>query len=338
MSHQRFSLIIVFLSFFSFNSFSQTDQQLVDRYDEMYAAEKYELASKAAETLCQRYPTSALWHFNAGALAARLQRPERAISHLRKSANCGFTGIRSFEQNSDLDPIRERKDFIAILESVRTNARERMEEFQQEAKLHKPPTYTPQPSAQNPPLIIALHGTGMKGQDMYDALLETAKSQGAVLVCPDALRPVQSGGFSWTYRDESEWFVEYLIEQAKTDFDIDPEKILLIGFSQGANIALILGQTHPDWFLAVIPICGHYEPQVAESQSMPAPFYLITGARDPWKITYSKARQDFKDAGAPVQIRVLTGRGHELPRGKFGTREYTKAVQWALKLETDSSP
>jgi len=92
---------------------------------------------------------------------------------------------------------------------------------------------------------------------------------------------------------------------------------------------LILGQTQPETFLAVVPICGHYEAQNAESTTTPSPFYLMTGARDPWKKTYAKAKRDFQAAGGKVIVRPLAGRGHELPSGTSGTKEYLKAIIWA---------
>ncbi|MDF1809754.1 MAG: alpha/beta fold hydrolase [Phycisphaerales bacterium] len=326
-------LVTIFMILSVTQLHAQSDQQLVDRYDKMYAAEKYELALKSAKTICERYPESARWNFFAGALYAKLGQPETAIQHLEICAQNNYTGIASFEQNTDLDSIRDRDDFKRILEQVRTAAQARMDEFQQEAKRHKPMSYYPDQSndtSSKPPLIIALHGTGMIGQSMFNAIKQTAEKQGAILICPDALRP-SGEGFAWTYRDESSWFVNYLIQDAVENHNADPDQVILIGFSQGANIALILGQTQPETFLAVVPICGHYEEQNAKSTTTPAPFYLMSGARDPWKKTYVKAKRDFTSSGGSVQTRILAGKGHELPTGQSGNKEYAKAIIWAKK-------
>lgn len=332
---QRFvTAIFILLSCFALSANAQSDQSLVERYDKMYAGEKYELALKAAELICDRYPSSATWHFNAGALCAKLGQVENAIAHLRTCAENNYSGIASFEQNTDLDSIRDREDFQAILESVRAAADVRMDEFQRQAKQHTPVSFYPSDSTPKPMLIIALHGTGMDGQSMFDAIQETARNQNAILICPDALRP-SGNGFSWTYRDESEWFVNSLIDDAIKNHNADPDRVILIGFSQGANIALIMGQTQPDRFLAVVPICGHYEAQNASGDVSPAPFYLISGARDPWRATYLRAQEDFEQAGGVVQLRMLSGYGHQLPGGAGGTREYTRAIKWALDHQSD---
>lgn len=328
-------LAIALIAIFTLNSVAQSDQQLVDRYDKMYAAEKYEKALEAAQTICDRYPQTASWHFKAGALLARLGQLDEAITHLKACAQNKYTGIASFDNNSDLDSLRDRDDFKSILESVRTNAETRINEFKEEAYKHNPKSYFPDANIKKPMLIIALHGTGMDGQSMYDAILPAAQKHDAVLICPDALRPA-GNGFSWTYRDESVWFVHHLIDEAITEHDADPDRVILIGFSQGANIILNMGQMEPEKFLAVVPICGHYEAQNAEADYAPVPFYLISGARDPWKKTYVNARKDFLAKGGVVESRLLAGKGHQLPSGVAGTKEYSKAIIWALKqLDTD---
>ena len=323
------AISVLIIALFSSIGVSQTDQQLINRYDKMYAADKYELALKAAETICQRHPESGTWHFFAGALYAKLGDPTQAIEALEVCAANKYTGISSFENNSDLDSLREDSAFIAILNTVRANAKARINEFQLEAKRHTPKSYYPEPSTDRPPVLIALHGTGMDGQSMFNALEDACVELGVILIAPDAIRPA-GNGFSWTYRDESKWFVSYLIDQAVEKHNADPERVILLGFSQGANIALILGQTEPERFLAVVPICGHYEAQNAESAGSPAPFYLMTGSRDRWKKTYLNAKKEFESAGGEVMMRMLTGKGHQLPIGKSGTKEYIKAIKWAL--------
>lgn len=322
-------IILLTLALFTATTHAQSDQDLIDRFDRSYAASRLTQALAAAEQIIERYPDSAWWRFNAAAVLTRLDRPDEAIPHLTKCAELGFSGIQSFEQNTDLDPLRARDDFKAILETVRANAKQRMDDFQREAKQHRPKTFVPE-GIESPPLIIALHGTRMDGQSMYDALLPAATELGMALVCPDALRP-SGDGFSWTYRDESEWFVEHLIERSVWEHQIDPNRVILVGFSQGANIALIMGQTHPDLLLGTIPICGHYEEQVARGDAAPAPCYLLTGSLDPWKQTYGKAKRAFEEAGGRAQVRMVSGMRHELPSGKGGERELLRAIRWVLE-------
>ncbi|MCA9276698.1 MAG: hypothetical protein KDA29_11780 [Phycisphaerales bacterium] len=308
---------------------AQSDQVLVDQFDRQYASGRYTLALETAEEIVRRYPDSAWWRFNTGAVLARLDRGDEAMVHLSKCAQLGFSGIQSFEQNTDLDPIREREDFKGVVEEVRANAEKRMGEFQREALQHRPKTFVPE-GVESPAMIIALHGTGMDGGSMFDALLPVAEELGMVLICPDGIRP-SGDGFSWTYRDESEWFVEHLIGRAGAEHRVDAQRVILVGFSQGANIALIMGQTRPELILGTVPICGHYEQQVAKSNSSPAPCYLLTGSLDPWKHTYGLAKRAFVAAGGVAKVRLVSGMRHELPSGRSGERELLRAMRWVLE-------
>lgn len=307
---------------------AQSDQVLVDQFDRQYASRRYAQALETAEEIVRRYPDSAWWRFNAGAVLARLDCGDEAMVHLSKCAELGFSGIQSFEQNTDLDPIREREDFKGVVEKVRANAEMRMGEFQREASRHRPKTFVPE-GVESPAMILALHGTGMDGGSMYDALLPVAEELGMVLVCPDGIRP-SGDGFSWTYRDESEWFVEHLMGRAVAEHGVDPQRVILVGFSQGANIALTMGQTRPELFLGTVPVCGHFEPQIAKGDTSPPPCYLLTGSLDPWKQTYGQAKRAFVEAGGVSQVRMVSGMRHEMPSGRSGERELVRAIRWVL--------
>lgn len=333
------TLTIVLVLFMS-SAFArgQSVQELMDRFDRAYAADRMSLALSTAERILELYPDSAWWHFQAGCVLSRLERVDESIEHLEKCASLGFSGIASFEEHADLDPLRVDERFVAVLDQVRAQAEQRIGAFQTEARKHKPMMYVPEVTDEDTrfPLIVALHGTGMNGESMHDALFEFAEQEQMILVSPDALRP-SGDGFSWTYRDESSWFVQYLIEQTAAEHPVDSERVYLVGFSQGANIALVMGQSHPELFAGVIPICGHYESRIADSENQPAPFYLMTGASDRWRKTYNQALRDFREQGGHVQSRVIPRHGHEIPTGKVALREFTKAFKWFERLNESGS-
>lgn len=322
-------LILVILALATSLTHAQSAQELANRFDRAYTGGRYELALKTAERLTELYPDSAWWQFQTGLVHSRLDQVDDALFRLERAAELGFSGLRSAEQNTDLDAARSDPRFSPILEKIRSNAEKRMGEFQEVARDHEPLSYVPvaQPGAPLPGLIIALHGTGMDGRAMHDSLLPIATELGMILISPDALRPAGEG-YSWTYRDESEWFVKHIIERAVATHQVDTSRIYLVGFSQGANIALIMGQTHPELFRGVLPICGHYEPQSVRASDPPAPFYLLTGARDPWRKTYNTAKSDFIEEGGEAQLRIMSTRGHELPTGATAQREYMRAFIW----------
>lgn len=332
--------LIFTIALTAFPAIAQSDRQLVDRYDQSVNSKRYQAAFDSAQKIVDRYPESSTWNFNLGSMHARLGETDLALETLAAAADFGYTGVRSFEQSEDLDSLRENKRFHQILSDVQQNAAKRLREFIQEAEDHAPKTHIPDNAPESPPLILALHGTGMRGSDMLKALKETADQLNMILIAPDALRPTQDGGFSWTYRDEAEWMVNHMIRTAIQEHNVDPNQIFLVGFSQGANIALTMGQTHPELFAGVVPICGHYEPQIAEANQhqSPTPFYLMTGARDPWKKTYASAKRDFTKANTPVTVRVVPAIGHQIPAGPRGVTELVKAIKWCQNNQPTTEP
>ena len=252
----------------------------------------------------------AVWAYNAACALARAGMQEESAAWALRAAERGFGGVRSFETDPDLDTIRGHADFVKALEIVRARAAERFEAFRAAAEAHEPAVVLPprfDPKAPTP-LLIALHGTGGRGQQMAEAWRAAAEAVGAIVVAPDALRPV-GDGFSWTFRDEAEWLVLRTVERARERWTIGP--VILAGHSQGANIAFLLGQTHPDVFDAVVPVNGHYE---ADAAALPTEgdrpaWYLLIGARDPQVRTFAEADRVFRGAGMSVRRRVLVRAG-----------------------------
>jgi predicted esterase len=311
---------------------AQSDSQLVDKYDHADSAQRYESARKAALDILERYPDSATWQFNAARPCARLDRLDESIEHLQKAADLGYTGIASFDNHQDLDALRDREDFKDILEQVRDNADRRMREFQALAADHEPAVYVPD-SLQDthgegvrPPLLVALHGTGGTGKQMVNRLKASCDKLGIICIAPDAIRPAGSG-YSWTYRDESEWLIHKAATDAMAKYNTDPDATILLGFSQGANMIFAMARSEHEPFTAMIPICGHYEPNASSADFTPPPMYLMIGERDPWKATYREARSDFTESGASIQTRVVPGIGHAIPN----TRDLVTAVEWAIE-------
>jgi predicted esterase len=217
---------------------------------------------------------------------------------------------------------------------VRANAERRLASFRAAAAEAEPVVVRPRghDASVPTPLVIALHGTGGTGRATARAWRAATQRAGALLVAPDALRPA-GNGYSWTFRDESEWYVEHLIEKVGEEYAIS--EVVLVGFSQGANIAFSMGRSHPDLFGAVVPICGHWEadaaampraPAVEEEDSRPS-WYLLIGELDPWQGTYDGAFGALGDAGMRVEMKKLPRVGHAMPR----TGELLEALRWCLE-------
>jgi predicted esterase len=305
-----------------------------DDFEQAMRAGDYERAVVIAENTAAANPRSSVAAYNAACARSRAGHAERAIEWLMTSARLGFAGVRSLRDDDDLDAVRGHARFAEVTAAVEANAKARFERFRAEAKTHEPhvilpPRHDPGKAA---PLIVVLHGTGGTGKALARKWKAAAATHGAIIVAPDALRPVRgTKGYSWVFRDEAEWMVLRTVDEAKKRWKVGP--VILAGFSQGANIALMLGRSHPDRFHAVIPVCGHWEADVATlPKTDPRPRWcLLIGERDPWAKTYVEAERALGGAGMTVRREVVPGVGHAMPGGRRGTALLRAVLEWALE-------
>lgn len=313
-----------------------------ERFNALYEAERYAEAAEVAAGIASDHPKSWVWSYNAACAHALAGDANEAGRWLEATAARGFTGIATVENESDFDGVRGEAAFERGVEAVRAAAAARFEQFKQAALKAEPVVVMP-PNAGGGrlPLVIVLHGTGGTGAGMARALRAAAADAGAILVAPDALRPARGErGFSWTYRDESAWYVEHLVERFVAEGRADPNRVVLVGHSQGANIALIMARTHSGRFAGVVPINGHYEPEIASMPGGEGPrarVYLLIGERDEWAHTYDEGLRDFEAAGYPVVLRRMPRRGHAMPTGATARREIGEALAWVLGDHKDSA-
>jgi phospholipase/carboxylesterase len=101
-------------------------------------------------------------------------------------------------------------------------------------------------------LLLALHGAGSGGAPggLY-ALRGGWNERGLVMVAPAA------GGSTWSFfqgRDEDLPFVDRALARAFARCRVDPRRVAVSGFSDGASYALTLGLRNGDLFRAVIAL------------------------------------------------------------------------------------
>jgi predicted esterase len=299
-------------------------EALAREFDQAMQAQQWNAAIEAGEKLHEIAPRGGAIAFNIACCHAKLGDTKASARWLLACANAGWAGLRSFETDSDLDAVRAEPVYAQALEIVKQARQRAFVAFQDKARAAEVLTLLPpnHDASKATPLIIALHGSGGTGADMADQWKSIAARNGAILVCPDALRPLGQG-YQWMFRDESDWLVMDVIQRAKAKHNIDPDRVILTGFSQGANTALELATRHPEAFAGVVIIAGHYEPDINPFPKGPGgaggadaklpPFALLIGANDEAAQSNRAAEAELKALGIPVMLRIYPGHGHAFP-------------------------
>lgn len=300
-------------------------------FERAYARGDWAGAARAARLWAERSPADPIAAYNAACAHALAGEPEAALEWLRRAGAVGFAGVRSVDGDADLAAARSHPGFATATESIRANRARMFESFKAHAERSEILVRPPRDAPLGPrPLIVVLHGHGDEPERNAELYRKAARLRGAIVAAPSGLRPGPGGrGFAWTFRDEAEWWVLRAIERVGDDHPVDPERIILAGFSQGANVALEVGLRHPDRFVGLLPVAGRYE-----ADRMPAPagggprIYLLTGARDPAVESFRLAEQELRAAGLEVELRLVPGLRHAYPQS--ATKELGRALDYLL--------
>lgn len=147
--------------------------------------------------------------------------------------------------------------------------------------------HTPAAANRPLPLVVALHGTGTQGKDLAEktALSQMADRAGFVVVYPDGLR--QRWNVSGATPEDNVAFVHALIQQVQRDRAIDPQRIYVVGLSNGGILAQKLACEAPDGIAAIATVAASLPTQFAarcQTQTT-LPILMVNGTADtvvPW--------------------------------------------------------
>jgi phospholipase/carboxylesterase len=127
------------------------------------------------------------------------------------------------------------------------------------------------------PLVLMLHGAGSHSGKGIEPFRRLADDAGVILVAPDSRGrtwDVILGGFG-----PDALFVDRALAAVFDRYAIDPERVAVEGFSDGASYALSLGITNGDLFGHVIAFSPGFAAP-GRPRGHPA-FFISHGSRDP---------------------------------------------------------
>lgn len=206
-------------------------------------------------------------------------------------------------------------------------------------QLHLPVTPAP-PTGY--PAVVAIHGRGSHAGD----LIELAPYFGAdwLTITPQA--PTQLGfGYHWYELQrvgypEPRSFARSLdllrrfVAQVPTAYPVDPQRVVVMGFSQGAVMSFALGLTEPRHYAGVVAMSGYIAPQTqqdADHEGLSGfPILITHGSQDAViPISFGREARDWL-AGTPAQVAY-----HEYPIGhQVSEASLNDVVHWLHQHKT----
>lgn len=113
--------------------------------------------------------------------------------------------------------------------------------------VYLPRRYEPDQPA---PFVLMLHGAGGNGRSGLAPLLSLADAAGLILLAPDARW--QTWDVLYDEYGPDPDFIDRALAQTFGRYKVDPERVAVEGFSDGASYALSLGVANGDLFTHVI--------------------------------------------------------------------------------------
>ncbi|MBT5192714.1 MAG: phospholipase [Rhodospirillaceae bacterium] len=178
------------------------------------------------------------------------------------------------------------------------------------------------------PLIIGLHGGSGHGRDFLWTWLREARGRGAILITPTS----RGGTWSLMEPEADSAHIEGLVKFAGDQWNIDPDRLLLTGMSDGGTFTYVSGLGEGSPFTHLAPISASFHPLLLEmmdpTRIKGLPVYLTHGALD-WMFPIQIARdaqQALTAAGADLHYREIEDLSHTYP-----SDENTRILEWCLQ-------
>lgn len=180
-------------------------------------------------------------------------------------------------------------------------------------------------------LVVLLHGYGSNGADLISLAPYWAQAlPGAAFVAPNALEPVPQapGGFQWFPITQLEPHrmeqgvrqaapsVDRFIDRELEKYGLSPNRLLLVGFSQGTMMALHVALRRAQPAAGVLGYSGVLVGAARLKEEMRArpPILLIHGDRDPMipVTAMFESAESLAAAGHGAQWHVSRGVPHSI--------------------------
>jgi predicted esterase len=181
-------------------------------------------------------------------------------------------------------------------------------------------------------LLVWLHPSGGDGLGLVEPLAADFARHGfALLTLP------QKDFSGWRGADANRVMLGVVPDAARVP-GVDARRPVLLGFSAGAQMALELWASRPESFGGLVLMAGAPRFSRGDESSPPSgpaytrvPLLALTGEGDgEGPALWRRAGEVWPEAGVPLQVHGVPGRGHEWLLA--GSGEQTLVLQWLAAL------
>jgi predicted esterase len=306
-----------------------TFRELTDKMMLLYAERKYAEALQFLEQNADHFPVQAsrttFWKMCLLSLSGR---SEEVISVFQKGLGSGLWWAGSQFTDSDLDAVRDLPEFQRLV----AVSQEKYEEARTHIERDQSVLVPEAPASGRYPLLIALHGRN-GNKDSHLEFWGVARQKGWLVVSPQSTQPLFEGAYCWDDPALGISDVLFSYEQISQQYQIDPQCLLVAGFSQGSGMAMytaLSGKIAARGFIGVASFWDRpasLVPQTDGARSVRG--YFVIGEEDHTLENAKEVKNVLKENGIQFAEELHPDLAHEFPTD-FST-SFDKAIEFIFK-------
>ena len=292
-----------------------TYDEFQDQLLRLYYAGDYQTAVDLIEQLGKNYPDEPILDLLHICLLSVSRNPGRAIQVFQSAVDKGrWYATAGLRGDADLAALQGNPDFERLV-AICADRHAQAQRASKPALLVNPPAPTaPQPY----PLLLALHWRGGSAQKFIQDWKSLA-DQGWLVAAPQSSQVTGMEAYGWDDTPQAIAEIQAHYAALARDYPIDPQRVVLGGFSQGAGLAIWLSvsrQVAAAGFISIGPYLHELPEMAPQLPSGPIPDlrgFIISGALEQDSGMFTSFEALLKDRAVPYHWHVYPDLAHQMP-------------------------
>jgi len=303
-----------------------TFHELTDKLTALYTERKYPEALELVQLNAGQFPEqlarTTFWQM---CLLSLCNRSRDVIAVFQQGLEAGLWWHEELFLDPDLNVVRDLPEFKRLI----AVSQEKYEGMQRQVERDYTVLLSEPTSSGLYPLLITLHGrNGNKEVDL--SRWELARQRGWLVLSAQSTQPVFQGAYHWDNPERGLADLRFYYDQVSGQYRIDPQRVVIAGFSQGSGMAIYTALT------GNLPVCGFIgigtwwaDANQLGMQRKQVRGYFITGEKDHTLDRAREIQEVLRRNKVEFAEEVHADLGHEFS-SDFGT-SFDQAIDFILE-------